>query len=276
MLSTVIIVFREMLEAGLIVGVVLAASRGAVGRGVAVATGIALGVAGAVLVALFAGEIADALDGFGQEIFNAGVLLAAVVMLAWHNVWMKRHGREIANQMNALGHQVRQGGRSLQALAVVVGLAVLREGSETVLFLYGIAASGAGGWWNMVAGGAIGLAGGAGMAAAIYLGLLRIPPRHLFTVTSALVLVMAAGMASQAAAFLVAADMLPPLGARLWDSSTVVAQDGVLGRALQSLIGYDARPAGVQLAAFMLTLAGIVLLMRLASHAPKRGAHPAE
>jgi high-affinity iron transporter len=276
MLSTAIIVFREMLEAGLIVGVVLAASRGAAGRGVAVATGIAGGVAGAVLVALFAGEIADALDGFGQEIFNAGVLLVAVAMLAWHNVWMKRHGREIASRMNALGQAVRQGGRSLQALAVVVGLAVLREGSETVLFLYGIAASGGGGWLNMLAGGTIGLAGGAGMGAAIYLGLLRIPARHLFTVTSALVLVMAAGMASQAAAFLVAADLLPPLGARLWDSSAIVAPDGVLGRALQSLIGYDARPAGVQLAAFVLTLAGIALLMRLASGVPKRGTHPAE
>ena len=269
MFSTAIIVFREMLEAGLIVGVVLAASRGTPGRGLAVLWGIMGGLAGAVLVALFAGEIADALDGFGQEFFNAGVLLVAVAMLGWHNVWMKRHGSETARQMSALGQAVRSGGRSLQALGVVVGLAVLREGSETVLFLYGIAASG-GGFWNMAVGGVVGLVGGAAMGAAIYFGLLRIPTRHLFAVTSAMVLVMAAGMASQAAAFLVAADVLPPLGSQLWDSSALVAPDGVLGRALQSLIGYDARPAGVQLVAFAVTLGVIAMMMRFAGRAVPR------
>ena len=263
-LSTAIIVFREILEAALIVGVVLAASRGVPGRTGAVAGGIAGGLGGAVLVAIFAGEIGGLVSGSGQEVFNAAVLLIAVGMLGWHNVWMKRHGREIAQHMKAVGASVRSGGRPVHALAIVVGAAVLREGSETVLFLYGIAASASGGIADMALGGGLGIVAGIVLGFGLYRGLLKIPPRHLFRFTGGLILVMAAGMASQAAAFLVAADLLPALGTELWDTSRLLDSDSVLGRTLHTLIGYDPRPAGVQLVVFMMTLAVIGLSMRLA------------
>ncbi len=268
MLSTAIIVFREILEAALIVGVVMAASRGVPRRGLAVLTGLAGGVLGAILVAFFAGEIADAVAGSGQEIFNASVLLVAVAMLGWHNVWMKRHGREMARQMNDIGRAVREGGQPVRALGIVVGIAVLREGSEAVLFLYGIAASGAGSLWEMALGGLLGVAGGISLGTALYRGLLRIPPRYLFSVTGALILVMAAGMASQAASFLVAADVLPALGTQIWDSTALLDPESLLGRTLHTLIGYDARPAGIQLVVFALTLAIIGGSMRAVGGKP--------
>ena len=56
-------------------------------------------------------------------------------MLTWHNVWMARHGRELASEVRAVGQAVAEGSKSLFALAVVVGVAVLREGSEVALFL---------------------------------------------------------------------------------------------------------------------------------------------
>ena len=142
MLGALVIVFREVLEAGLIIGIVMAASRGAPGRGAWIAAGVLAGVVGAGIIALFAGAIADAFEGSGQELLNATVLGAAVLMLMWHNAWMARHGRELAAEMSAVGAAVSAGQRPMTALAVVVGLAVLREGSETVLFLYGIAAGG--------------------------------------------------------------------------------------------------------------------------------------
>ncbi len=142
MLGALIIVFREVIEAGLIVGIVMAATRGVPGRGRWVTIGIAAGMLGAAIVAMFAGVISDAFQGSGQELFNAGVLGVAVVMLMWHNAWMARHGREIADEMQRVGTAVSEGTKPLTALAIVVGLAVLREGSEVVLFLYGIMASG--------------------------------------------------------------------------------------------------------------------------------------
>ena len=141
MLGALVIVFREVLEAGLIIGIVMAASRGAPGRGAWIAAGVLAGVVGAGIIALFAGAIADAFEGSGQELLNATVLGAAVLMLMWHNAWMARHSRELTAEMTAVGAAVTAGQRPMTALAVVVSLAVLREGSEVVLFLYGIVAT---------------------------------------------------------------------------------------------------------------------------------------
>jgi high-affinity iron transporter len=263
MLATAIIVFREVLEASLVVGIVLAASRGVPRRGVWVASGIAAGILGAALVAAGAGTIAAAVNGIGQELFNATILFTAVAMLGWHNIWMNRHGRELASAAATLGKAVVSGSRPLYALALVVGIAVLREGSEIVLFLYGVALVSAAGGLSMLGGGILGLAGGAAIGALIYLGLLAIPLRRLFTVTSWLILLLAAGMASQGAAFLMQANLLPSLGNELWDTSSILSERSVLGLLLHVLIGYSAQPAGIQVVFYLATLLGILALTRV-------------
>jgi high-affinity iron transporter len=275
MLATAIIVFREVLEAALIVGIVMAASRGTPRRGAWVGGGIAAGALGACGVAGFAATIAAAAQGMGQELFDAGILFAAVGMLGWHNVWMSRHGRELASQATRLGHDVRSGARPLWALGIVVALAVLREGSEVVLFLYGIALAGQGGALAMTVGGAVGLVLGVAAGAAIYWGLVSIPMRQLFTVTSWLVLLLAAGLASQGAAFLMQADLLPPLGSNVWDTSFLLSDQSLPGKILHTLIGYTAQPAGIQVVFYLATLVVIGVLMRaFGPGAPKRRPMP--
>src|SRR2546423_6501233 len=69
--------------------------------------------------------------------------------------------------------------------------------------------------------------------------------------------------APQAANFLVQADLLPPLGARLWDTSALLSDRSLFGQTLHALIGYDARPAGIQLAFYFVTVVIIVLGMKL-------------
>jgi len=273
MLATAVIVFREVLEAALIIGIVLAATRGVAGRVVWVTNGIAGGVVGAIVVAVFAGAIASPASGMGQEIFNALVLFIAVSMLGWHNVWMKRHGREMSISMKSVGEAVRGGAKPMYVLAVVVGLAVLREGAEVVLFLHGVAASGTNSAASIAAGGAAGLAVGSAMGGLLYFGLLRIPSKYVFSVTGWLILLLAAGMAAQAAAFLVQADLLPTLGDTLWDSSWLVADGSLAGKFLHALIGYPARPSCIQLAFYAATIVVIVVLMRLVNrpYGPQRG-----
>src|SRR3954451_8535921 len=141
MLAALIIVFREVFEAGLIVGIVLAVTRSVPGRNRWIAGGVVAGVLGACVGAAFAGAISRLFAGRGQELFNAAILAVAVVMLTWHNVWMARHGAELAGELRAAGQAVVEGKKSLLALAVVVGVAVLREGSEVVLSLYGVLAT---------------------------------------------------------------------------------------------------------------------------------------
>ncbi|AUT63238.1 FTR1 family iron permease [Paraburkholderia terrae] len=267
MLSTALIVFREVLEAALVVSIVLAATKGVVHRGWWVSGGLLGGIVGAGLIAVFADVISSWASGMGQEVFNACVMFVAVVMLAWHSVWMGKHSREMAKQIAAVGKAVAAGSRPLTGLAVVVGVAVLREGSETVLFLYGIAVGEPGQTPQMVLGALLGVAGGVGIGAGMYAGLLQIPLKRLFSVTNALIVLLAAGMASQGIGYLVSAGLLPSLGDAMWDTSWLLAETSVVGKMLHALIGYTARPAGIQIAAYLATLAIVVSLSRVAGRA---------
>ena len=268
MLASAIIVFREVLEAAIVVGIVLAATKGVAGRSRWVGLGLIAGVLGAGLVAAFAARISEAAAGMGQELFNAVVLFAAVVMLGWHNVWMGRHGREMAAEIGAVGQAVQAGRRPLYALAVVVGIAVLREGSEVVLFLYGIAAASRGESAAILAGGLFGLGAGALAGFATYSGLARIPTRRLFAVTTWLILLLAAGMAAQGAGFLLQAGLLPSVGGALWDTSSLLSETSIVGRVLHTLVGYIAQPDGMQLIFYGTTVAVIAALMRRAGRMP--------
>ncbi|MGA9198315.1 MAG: FTR1 family protein [Pseudolabrys sp.] len=268
MLGALIIVFREVIEAGLIVGIVMAATRGVVGRGRWITIGVIGGVLGASVVAMFAGAISDAFQGAGQELFNAGVLGIAVIMLMWHNAWMARHGREIADEMRQVGTAVSEGAKPLTALAIVVGLAVLREGSEVVLFLYGIMASGTSGSALLV-GGVLGIGAGAAFTALTYLGLLAIPNRYIFSVTSWLIALLAAGMAAQAVQFLNNAGLVVALDRTLWDTSWLLSEKSIFGRLLHTLVGYIDRPTEMQLIVYVATLLAMFLLMRIARPTPR-------
>ena len=268
MLAALIIVFREVIEAGLVVGIVLAATRGVPQRAAWIAAGIGGGLLGAALVAGFADVIANAFTGAGQELLNASVLGAAVLMLGWHNVWMARHGRAMAQEMHAAGLAVVEGKRPARVLAIVVGLAVLREGAEVVLFLYGVGAQGGVTGGGIVLGGALGILLGGFVAWLMYRGLLKIPARHLFTVTSSLIALLAAGMAAQAVAFLDQAGLISVFDQPLWNSSGLLNEHSLMGRVLHTLIGYTDQPTGIQLLAYVATLATIAVLMRVVRHHP--------
>ncbi len=265
MLVSMIIVFREVLEAGLIVGIVLAATEGVAGRGRWIAGGIAAGVAGASLIAVFAAALSDAFQGAGQEVFTASILGFAVVMLSWHILWMSHHARTMAAELRQVGQAVRLGQRSLAALAAVVAVAVMREGSEVVLFLFGVVAATHVGALALLGGGVLGLALASVVSWLLYRGLVAIPLGRLFGVTNALIALLAAGMAGQAAAVLHSADLLPGWGEHLWDTSAILADDSFVGRSLHALVGYAARPSGIQLAAWLATLLVLGLTSRAIS-----------
>ncbi len=268
MLATAVILFREVLEAALIVAIVLGASRGIAGRGRWVAGGIGLGLVGASLIALLAADLSASLGGSGQAILNAVILLGAVVMLTWHNVWMSSHGRKLAAEISSVGADVQTGKKPLTALMVVTFAAVTREGSEAVLFLWAIAAGG-GNSLGMTIGGLGGVAAGILVGLLLYRGLLRIPLRHFFSVTSWIILLLTAGLAAQAAGYLNQAGLLPALGTSLWDTSQLLSQASIVGQLLHILVGYIARPSGIQLLFYVVTLLTVLVLMRLVGR-PRR------
>ena len=263
MIAALIIVFREVFEAGLIIGIVLAVTRTVRHRNQWIGGGVLVGILAACLVAVFAGALSNLFAGMGQELFNAAILGIAVVMLTWHNVWMARHGSELVGELRAAGQAVVDGSKSLLALAVVVGVAVLREGSEVVLFLYGVIAASSDTGWDVALGGAAGLGLGALVTFLTYFGLVRIPTRALFTTTTILIALLAAGMAAQAAAFLEKANWLTAMDNIVWDSSWLLSDSTIPGKALHTLIGYTDQPTAMQLVVYLAILAATFVLMRL-------------
>ena len=261
MLAIALIIFRETLEAALIIGIIAAATRDIPKRTRWIVGGIGLGILGSSVIAFVAEYIAQFADGIGQELFNALILGAAVLMLAWHNIWMSQHGRELALQAKRVGLAIQQQTESMAILLSVIGLAVLREGSEVVLFVQGLVTSNhvaanslwLGGFFGLMAGGAVGWS--------LYRGLLFIPLKWFFKITSALVLLLAAGMAAQAARYLIQADLLPTLVDPLWDLTGTLPIHSVAGQTLHLLTGYDPQPTGMQMIFYVATLLAIAVGM---------------
>lgn len=258
MLGAAIIVLRETFEAALLVGIVAAGTRSIAGRGRWIAGGILGGIAGACVVAALAGQIASLFDGIGQELFNVAVLGIAVVLLGWHNVWMSAHAAELSAGAKQIGREVSEGRREMSAIFIVISVAVLREGSETALFLYGLIANGEVTVPAVMSGGTLGLLAGALLGSFLYVGLLRIPLKWFFHVTSFLILLLAAGMASRMARFLIQADLIPGLASPLWDMSAVLPTDSAMGTFLHALAGYDAAPMGMQVLFYITVLTTIL------------------
>lgn len=274
MLGAAIIVFREALEAALLIGIVAAAARALPYRNRWLAGGIAAGVAGSLLIAALAGSIAEAVDGIGQELLNAIVLGLAVTMLGWHNIWMARHAREMVSETRSVMNAVAEGRRELSAIAVVVAMAVLREGSETALFLFGLLTQDDS-LARVLGGGALGLTAGVAVGCGMYAGLVRVPMRWFFSVTSGLVLLLAAGMAGQMARFLIQGDVLPALANPLWDTSRLLPLNSAAGTLLHVLAGYDPRPSAMQAIFYLGTLVLIALGMVFVRSVPASSARPA-
>ena len=273
MLAASIIVLRESFEAALLIGIIAAATRSIAGRGRWISAGILAGLAGACVVAAMTERIAMLFDGAGQELFNVCVLGVAVVLLGWHNIWMSAHGAELATDAKRVGRDVEEGRSRLSSILIVIALAVLREGSESVLFLYGLMSNGEVTGAAIATGAVLGLLMGAALGIVLYVGMLRIPMRWFFSITSTLILLIAAGMASRIAQFLIQADFLPSLRSPLWDLSSVLPTNSTAGGLLRALMGYDAAPDGMQVVFYIVTALVILTGMwcvKFTPHAQKK------
>jgi high-affinity iron transporter len=268
MLGISLLVFRETLEAALLIGIIAAATKGVPGRNRWMIVGIIAGALGAVAVAAMTGEIAKLADGLGPDLFNAAILATAVLMLGWHTVWMASHGRELAQHADKLGNEIKSGSAAMSVACIAIAMAVLREGAETVLFLYGIFSGNEVRIAQAWAGGLLGLAGGAAVGFITYAGIIRAPMRHVFAVTSALIILLAASMAAQLARLLIQADLLPAVSPAVWDSSQWLPMESPIGGALHAILGYEARPSGMQLVFYCAVIAVMVMARHWVSRRP--------
>ncbi|MDX8382593.1 MAG: FTR1 family protein [Ghiorsea sp.] len=261
MLSALVIVFREVLEMSMVLGMLFAATKGSPACAKWISMGAVLGLLGAAIVAYFMEALESSVEGNGEFIYNAIVLGIASLLIAWTVIWMSKQGREMGMKMKQVGTSAAQGDIPMLTLMLVSFAAVMREGAEAVFFLFGAMQAGDDAS-SMMLGGALGLAAGIILGVVLYQGLIRIPMQHVFTVMGTLLILLAAGMASQAASNLVIIDMIPPVIDTLWDTSKILSEESFLGGVLHVLIGYDEQPSGMQMIVFTISLALMTWLYR--------------
>jgi len=261
-ISALVIVFREMLEMALVLGVLLAATKGMPGTRRWIGMGSIVGAGGAILFAVFMDEVENSFTGDGEFLLNAGLLMLASILIAWTVIWMSQHGREMAAHMRHVGQSVVEGELPKTALAVVSMAAVMREGGEAVFFLFGAAQSTPDDGLGVLTGGLLGVVAGALVGYVIYRGLVHIPLKYVFGVIGWILILLAAGMASQAVQNLVLIDVLPPLMDPIWDTSGWLPADSFIGEILHVMIGYTDQPSGMQMLFFSIALIVIVSLNR--------------
>ena len=264
MVQTMLITWRETLEAALIVGILLTyLVRSGQRPGLRY---VWLGAVAAVIAALacagVSGGAVSLLGPDAQELVQAAILFVAVGVLSWMVVWMNRHARAIRGELQRKADRALAGG-GLFGLAVVSFVAVFREGLETVLFLWGVTLQrGPGSALPLVAAGLCGATLAVATAWLFFRGFAFLSLPTFFRVTGALLLLVAAGLLASGVNKLIALDYLPPLVPQVWNSSWLVRDGSPLGAILAALIGYRSRPSLLEVLAFVAYFPPMVWALR--------------
>lgn len=267
----VFIVWRESVEALLVIGILaawLAANHDAAGGRKYLWGGVLAGIAAAFGLAAVLMVFADELSGQMQGWFQTALVLIAGVLIVQMVFWMQAHGRTLKRDLQG-GLAMAAERRNWWGVFALALIAVAREGSETVVFLYGILSAGtaaAGGFLATL--GAI--LGGFALALATY-GLLQLGRRWLswrlfFRVTEVLLLLLACQMFTSGAEKLIDLGVLP-FTDPLWDTSAILDDSGRWGGLVAGLTGYRAVPGAVTVAVWLVYW-GVVLGIRLRQSRP--------
>jgi high-affinity iron transporter len=250
MLFSLLVTAREGLEIALVVTILLAYLR-SIGQkshfsdvwyGVAAAALLSIGFGAGLRIA------SQELDDRWMEAFEGFTMLFAVAVLTWMLFWMKAQSRGLSIELRQQVDRALSRSSAL-ALALLAFSAVGREGLETALFLFAGSTSNAS-TAAFVGGGLLGFAGAAAVGVAMYYGLARLPLRQFFLISALILMVLAAGLVSNAINDLHEATVLGNIGQRPWDTDQLIPMSSSLGKFLHAVLGYDSAPSLMQIVAY--------------------------
>lgn len=233
LLNSVILVLREVLEAAILVSVLLALSLNMRSTVRWFWWSLLVGAIGSVAFAAGLDFITDALDGTGQEVLNAS-LQGLVYVITIGIIWVSANYRGLPQQERAL----------TTAMAAAVVCAMIREGSEIYIYIYGFTASDDH-RTAVFAGSAIGTGIGLSLGVLVFSGLRAMQRDLAKTCCLLMVGLIGAGMVSQSVLLLEQADWLST-GEVLWDSSGVISEQSISGQLLYAVLGYESTPGAIQ------------------------------
>jgi len=259
--ATFVVTLREAFEAALILGIVYTYLDRVGGRvyyryaTLGAAAGLLASVAAGVAVTYLSGPLLD----LGPDLVATGVIFLAATLLTWHGWWMSQHARAVKGEVQRRIDEARMA-RRLWIVGLIAFTGVFREGAETVLFLWGLLAQAAGTTGaGALVGGVLGVGCAAGLGWLVFRGGTRLSLQRFFAVTSLVLLLVSAGLVSSGIGKLQGLGFLPITGT-LWDTSSLLADDGIAGSFLAGLVGYRARPTLLEAAGYALYVLGAGLL----------------
>jgi high-affinity iron transporter len=224
-----------------------------------------LGAVSASVFALFVNSISLSFGGLGDEILGASIVLLTAFLISWTVVWMQGYSHKIREDLSKLSNKIKAGAASKLMLVIVVSVTILREGAEIILFVYSISSVENITGNNYLLGLAIGAISGLAIGIIIYKGLMRYTGQYVFLVSTIWLTLIAAGLAAEAAGILTSSGIIEIYNDQLWNSSWLVSDQSAMGKILKVIIGYDARPNGLQLIFYVSTIMLTVVMMKMKS-----------
>ena len=250
MLGSLLITLREGLEAALVIGIILAYLAKTDNRSgfKYVWTGTVL----AVLASLVAGALiyflAGEFTGRAEEIFEGSAMFLAAGVLTWMIFWMRKQAINIKTHLHAQIQSVLTSGSTL-GLVLLAFVVVVREGIETVLFLFAaltVAESPA----AFTAGGLLGLVIAVALGYSVYKGSARLNLRTFFNATSIVLIIFGAGLLAHGIHEFHEAGIILPVIEHIWDINNILPERSTFGRFLTALTGYNGNPSLVEVVAY--------------------------
>ncbi|MBB3648265.1 high-affinity iron transporter [Rhizobium sp. BK619] len=241
------VVWRESFEALLIVGILLTWSMrdvpAARGRAaICIASGVVGGLVFAAILACIMNTAADVLEGDAEEILQMVMASVAAFLMLRMVFWMRRQERGSSNELQtrAIAH-VRAG--NWLGLSMLAGLAVAREGAETVVFLAGVMSSSTDSETGLVlASGLSGFALAATCFWAFKVGATKASKKVLARFSQGLLLVLGSGLTMVVIDRAISLGFVSPMTVPLWDSSSLLDDGSGFGAFIAGLTGYRSRP----------------------------------
>ena len=262
--GTFVITLREGFEAALLLGLIYTYLEkiGARREFRYVTVGALLGVVASLVLGVLVTVLSGPLVDLGPDLIAAAVLFSASGMLTWHGWWMRRHAFSMRGELERQ-IDTAKARQQFWIVGVIAFTGVFREGAETVLFLWGLLTQvGKSTGGSLLAlGGLLGVLGAVVLGVLVFHGARQLSLRRFFAWTSALLLLLAAGLFSTGVGRLQGMGILPAADI-LWDTSAWLDDGSPLGSLLAGLLGYRARPSTLEAVSYGVYLAvagGLIL-----------------
>lgn len=260
MFKITVVIFREFLEITLLIGIIAAVTAHIKNSKKYIIAGVLAGSSLASLMAFFATAISNSFNGLGDEIVDASIILITSALISWTVVWMQGYNKKLKKQLDDVSQKINQGIKSKLVISTLVTFTILREGIEILLFLYSLSSATSASVNEYIWGLAIGAGAGIITGFVLYKGIISYGGKYIFKISTILLILIAAGLAAQAAGILTSVGIIEILSDQAWDTSWLIDDASILGKLLSITVGYDAKPNVMQIVFYLSTIS-ITMLM---------------